>query len=194
MIWAARLALLAAAAVMVWAGAGLVRTLRVPETPQIADGSGRPEPSEISATATAAASSWQPIFGVPDSVPPPPPPPTAPATPYVLRGLFATDDARWAILSGPAWDGVVQVGDMLPSGERVAAIDAAGVQLEAGGRPRRIAFDETKAIEVSRTEVRVEGADTEPAELRTQGLAPEDLRNMLDQARKIRGRQGPAAE
>ena len=194
MIWATRLALLVAAAAAAYAGAGLVRTLRVPEQAAVLDEGGlRPSP-DASSVASAEATGWRPIFGIPQAAAPPAAGPAAPAAPYTLKGLFATDDGRWAILSGPSWDGVVRVGDAVPSGERVAAIDATGVQLEAGGRQRRIAFDDSEAIEVSRTEVRVEGDATEPAEVRTQGMAPEDVREMLDRARQLRDRQRPATE
>lgn len=193
LIWATRLALLVTAVATAYAGAGLLRTLRTPEQ-AVTDGNAGMRPRPGTSEVPAEAAGWRPIFGVPQAAPTPPAAAPAAVVSYTLKGLFATDGGRWAILAGPSWDGVVQVGDTLPSGERVAAIDATGVQLQSGRRQRRIAFDESEAIEVSRTEVRVEGDAAEPAELRTQGMAPEDLREMLDEARRNRDREGLATE
>lgn len=193
-IWAARLALVAAAAAAAYAGAGLVRTLGAPEPAAVRQEPGPPTADGVASGAPADAAGWQPIFGAPETAPPPAPAAPAAAVPYVLKGLFATDGSRWAILAGPSWDGVVQVGDTLPSGERVAGIDAGGVQLEAKGRQRRIAFDASAPVAVGRSEVSVAGEKAQAAEVRSQGIAPDDLREMLDRARRLRERRRPATE
>ncbi len=94
---------------------------------------------------------WPDVFGRYEPQPPAPEPAPEPeaepqppqALPeYVLRGLFASQDNSWAIVSDPVGEYLLRVGDELPGGALVDEITEDGVWLQTGQGRALIAFDD----------------------------------------------------
>ncbi|WP_298295297.1 hypothetical protein [uncultured Litoreibacter sp.] len=97
---------------------------------------------------------WPAVFGeivVPEPQPPEPPAPPAPPPPqsppvdalgYVLNGTVELDSGVWAIVSHPAGEKVLTVGDQLEEGATVVEIDAEGLWLETARGRELLGFGE----------------------------------------------------
>jgi len=102
----------------------------------------RPAVSSDSPTPSGAVARrhWPALFGerrAPEPLPPAPPPPQPPRPPappiaslgFRLQGVVSAGAVTWAIVSHPAGDRILKVGDTLTDGITVVGIDDAGLWL-----------------------------------------------------------------
>ena len=116
-----------------------------------------PDPAQPSAAPAPPPRAWPALFGEPQ--PPKPSEPQPPASPeaepqppapplsslgYALKGVVSDGGTRWALVSHPTGDALLQVGDPLGDSYTVAAIDARGLWVVAapGADPQLLEFAE----------------------------------------------------
>lgn len=120
-----------------------------------------PSPQDEAAARADTAQPWPDAFGAPpapEAEPEAPPPAPEQNTKYGLKGLIAGQDGGWAVLTDGGTDLLVQLGDTLEDGAKVAAIDRHGVTLDHGGTLTRVGFVETAAASPDRPDTDA-GAD-----------------------------------
>jgi hypothetical protein len=129
--------------------------------PRVADPLPPPQartPSEAVTADTDEAipvADWAPVFGVPapEPVEPPPPEPEPEPQPvndepffdhdaYRLQGLVVEDGRGWALLESDEGVALFRVGDVLPGGEQLVAIEDDGIEVEVDGAYFFIGFED----------------------------------------------------
>ena len=174
------------------------------DVPQVAAAPLDSTPSPAAPQSRAA----RPFLAIYGSPPPPPPPAAAPvAQPapldYTLKGVVASGEMRWAILSRPGGDLLVREGDVLESGVSVAQVHAEGVDLMRDGQRIALGFDAEAPvlyaeIESPAPEAEPEATDPGFGKMYTpdrqavlfQEMTPAQLQEMLAQAEANRQERG----
>lgn len=161
-------------------------------------------PDPVSEEPRSAVLTWLPIFGVPEAPPPeeeivaPEPPPSFD---YDLKGVIASGEIRWAILSGSDGDLIVREGDRVDDA-LIRSIHSGGIDVELGGetlsvrfsedRPvevAEVALDRTEPVERSRGNFQTE-AEPEIQEVIYQGMTQDELREVVRKAQERQRERG----
>ncbi|SIS95518.1 hypothetical protein SAMN05421759_107153 [Roseivivax lentus] len=135
------LALIGSVAVAGWAAFGLVETATAPEyvLPQI----GQTETSASVEVTSRTSPPFLAIYGTP-SAPETRPTVAEPAVEppaFVLKGLIAVGEVRWAVLSRDGVDVVVREGEVLEGGATVTRVRAEGIELGTEAGPMELGFN-----------------------------------------------------
>ena len=136
----------------IWLGYGVVQLgLTAAEAPAGADlPMLNTAPMAAAATDQTSAAPMPALFGTyrpPEPQPPAPveaQPPTPPISSlgYSLRGVFASGDDSWAIVSHPTGEQILRVDDELTPGMVVARIDEAGLWVRTANGDELMGFDQ----------------------------------------------------
>lgn len=197
--------MLCAALALVLAGLSLRDTVtreepRAPESVADLATLSAPGPDGVIAAAKENGA-WPTLFGAipqaPQDVAPPPPLPVT----YVLKGLVASEEMRWAILTAGADDHLVREGDVISDDVEVVAIGPEGVWLRFADRRHLVAFEAAQPVRIASVEVGSGNGDVVISsgrqDVRTQSLTPIQLRDIILKAEADRIEKGlvpPGAE
>lgn len=201
-------ALILSLACLGWATIGLVETLETPERaiPRI----GVSLPSPVAGIAAQASPPFLAIYGSPTELGTVVPRPVVNDDPFgfVLKGLIAVGDVRWAVLSKDGADVVVREGEVLEGGLTISRVHAEGIELTTDDGPMMLSFNADEPVSLREVPAGVALSDASgqstgpkgnfvsqaPTAMLFQDMTPDEIMAALEAAEERRAARGWVTE